>query len=84
VRTAAISSQRSLRILTARYSAAGEFRRPAGRLFNPPPIMLPAHCSVRVYTPTSSDGGVTVEIWLPDAAGWNGKLLGTGKMRSTR
>lgn len=68
----------SLRILTAGYSAAGEFRPPGVGSFNPPPIMLPAHCSVRVFTPTSSDSGVTVEIWLPDAADWNGKLLGTG------
>ena len=68
----------SSRILTAEYSAAGDFRAPAMGSFNPPPILLPAHCSVRVFTPTSSDSGVTSEIWLPDAAGWNGKLLGTG------
>ncbi|MGB9031872.1 MAG: hypothetical protein WCC27_17245 [Acidobacteriaceae bacterium] len=30
----------SLRILTADYSAAGEFRAPAVGLFNPPPVML--------------------------------------------
>ena len=68
----------SSRILSAEYSLAGEFRAPAVGSFRPPPIMLPAHCSVRVFTPTSSDSGVTSEIWLPDAAGWNGKLLGTG------
>ncbi|MBW4027286.1 MAG: hypothetical protein HIU93_07765 [Acidobacteria bacterium] len=65
-------------ILTAEYSAAGEFRAPAAGSFNPPPILLSAHCSVKAFTPTSSDSGVTSEIWLPDAAGWNGKLLGTG------
>ena len=68
----------SSRILSAEYCAAGEFRAPAMGSFNPPPIMLPARCSVRVFTPTSSDSGVISEIWLPDAAGWNGKLLGTG------
>ncbi len=57
---------------------AGEFRSPAVGSFNSPPIMLPAHCMVRVFTPTSSESGVTSEVWLPDAAGWNGKLLGTG------
>jgi feruloyl esterase len=68
----------SSRILTAEYMAAGEFRAPAVGSFNRAPTLLPAHCAVRVFTPTSSDGGVTSEIWLPDAAGWNGKLLGTG------
>ena len=68
----------SSRTLSAEYSMAGEFRAPAVGSFNPPPMMLPAHCSVRVFTPTSSDSGVTSEIWLPDAAVWNGKLLGTG------
>jgi feruloyl esterase len=68
----------SSRTLSVEYSAAGEFRAPAIGSFVPPPIMLPAHCSVRVFTPTSPDSGVTSEIWLPDAAAWNGKLLGTG------
>jgi pimeloyl-ACP methyl ester carboxylesterase len=68
----------SSRILTADYSVAGEFRAPSVGSFSPPPIMLPAHCSVRVFTPASSDRGVTSEIWLPDPADWNGKLLGTG------
>ena len=57
---------------------AGEFRAPATGPFIPPAITLPAHCSVRIFTPTSSDSGVTSEFWLPDAASWNGKLLGTG------
>ncbi len=39
---------------------------------------MPAHCSVRIITPTSSDSAVTSEIWLPDPTAWNGKLLGTG------
>lgn len=68
----------SSRTLSAEYSAAGDFQPPAVGSFSPPPIMLPAHCSVRVFTPTSSESGVTSEVWLPDAAGWNGKLLGTG------
>lgn len=68
----------SLRILSAEYSKAGEFRAAATGSFNTPAIRLPAHCSVRIFTPTSSDGGVTSEFWLPDAASWNGKLLGTG------
>ena len=68
----------SSRTLSVEYSVAGEFRAPAIGTFNPPPIILPAHCSVRVFTPTSSDSGITSEIWLPDTAAWNGKLLGTG------
>lgn len=67
----------SSRILSE-YSVAGEFRAPAAGSFNPPPIVLPAHCSARVFTPTSPDSGVISEIWLPDATAWNGKLLATG------
>jgi feruloyl esterase len=68
----------SSRILSAEYSVAGESRAPGAGSFNPPPIVLPAHCSVRVFTSTSRDSGVTSEIWLPDATAWNGKLLATG------
>jgi len=68
----------SSRILNAEYSSAGDFQAPAVGAFNPPPIMLPAHCSLRVLTSTSSDSGVTSEIWLPDTAAWNSKLLATG------
>ena len=68
----------SSRILNAEYSVAGEFRAPAAGSFNPPPMVLLAHCSVRAFTPTGSDSQVTSEIWLPDATAWSGKLLATG------
>lgn len=64
----------SSRILSAEYSVACEFRAPAGGSFNPPHMILPAHCSVRVFTPTSRDSGVTsdskgkrliLEEWSP-------------------
>ncbi len=75
--------QRSLRtpnshVLAAEYVPAGNFELRAMGSFHPAPLMLPAHCSVRVSTTTSPDSAVTSEIWLPDPAEWNGKLLGTG------
>ena len=65
-------------VLAAEYIPAGKFELPAMGSFHPAPMMLPAHCSVRVFTATSPDSAVTSEIWLPDPAEWNGKLLGTG------
>jgi feruloyl esterase len=65
-------------VLTADFVPAGRFEPPAMGSFHPATMMLPAHCSVRVFTATSADSAVTSEIWLPNLAEWNGKLLGTG------
>lgn len=64
-------------VLAADYFS-GAFTPPPIGSFTPRPIMLPPHCSVRIVTPTSADSTVTSEIWLPDPAQWNGKMLGTG------
>ncbi len=71
----------SSRVLSAEYKAAGEFRAPAIGSFTLPPMMLPAHCSVRIFTPTSSDSGVTSKIWLPDAAGCGSLAIKSGDDR---
>ena len=64
------------RVLTADYAAAGPFQRPAMGPVTPAPLMLPAHCSVRIITPTSSDSAVTSEIWLPDPPGLERQTAG--------
>src|SRR3954471_21172261 len=39
---------------------------------------LPAFCRVQAVAKPVADSEIHVEIWLPESAGWNGKLLGTG------
>ncbi len=39
---------------------------------------LPAFCKVTAVMKPTPESNIVVEIWLPDAAKWNGKLLGTG------
>jgi feruloyl esterase len=65
------------RVLAAEY-LSGAFTPPPIGPFTPRPIVLPPHCSVRIVTPTSADSTVISEIWLPDPAQWNAKMLGTG------
>jgi len=65
-------------VLAADYAAEGPLQLPPIGPVGPRRIVLPAHCFVRISTPTSSDSAVTSEIWLPDPGTWNGKLLGTG------
>jgi hypothetical protein len=50
---------------------AGEFTA-AGRTFP-----LPAYCRVTVASKPTPDSDIKVEVWLPEAGTWNGKLLGT-------
>ncbi|HVV43933.1 MAG TPA: tannase/feruloyl esterase family alpha/beta hydrolase, partial [Bryobacteraceae bacterium] len=37
-----------------------------------------AFCRVRAVARPVADSEIQIEVWLPPAAGWNGKLLGTG------
>jgi feruloyl esterase len=39
---------------------------------------LPSFCKVAAVMKPSPESDIKVEIWLPDAAAWNGKFLGTG------
>jgi feruloyl esterase len=41
------------------------------------PMTVPALCRVVAIAAPTSDSHITIEIWLPEAAVWNGKLLGT-------
>jgi feruloyl esterase len=53
---------------------AGEALTLAGRSFND----LPAFCRVTATTGVDRHSNILVELWLPQAASWNNKLLGTG------
>jgi feruloyl esterase len=39
---------------------------------------LPAYCQVKMTVKPVADSEIQVEIWMPDAAAWNGKFVGTG------
>ena len=44
-----------------------------------PPFVAPrAFCRVQARLSAAADSDIQVEVWLPDATGWNGKLLGAG------
>jgi feruloyl esterase len=69
-------------ITSAQSVAAGQFTLPAGT----PPAFggrgpnfqdLPAFCRVTATAAPTSDSEIKIEVWMP-AAGWNGKLRGTG------
>ena len=71
-------------ITLAKPVAAGAFILPpapagaAGR--GPGPVFsdLPAFCQVQATLRPTADSDIKVEVWLPAAAGWNGKLQGIG------
>jgi len=39
---------------------------------------LPAFCRMQASAKPTSDSDIRIEVWLPVAASWNGKLRGTG------
>ena len=39
---------------------------------------LPAFCRVQASAKPTSDSDIRIEVWLPVASSWNGKLRGTG------
>jgi hypothetical protein len=54
---------------------------PAGP-FTPPgetrPLTVSAFCRVEATAHPTSDSSIAIEVWIPPAGVWNGKLLGTG------
>ena len=61
-------------VVKAQHFAAGE-KIGAGPL----PWAAPrAFCRVQARLTPAAGSDIQVEVWLPDAAGWNGKLLGAG------
>jgi feruloyl esterase len=69
-------------ITLAQMVAAGSFVPPpnAGRGGGRGPVFsdLPAFCRVQATLKPSSDSDIKMEIWMPVAVSWNGKLRGTG------
>jgi feruloyl esterase len=64
-------------ITLAQTVAAGAFTPPAGARggqFND----LSAFCRVQATLKPSSDSDIKMELWMPEASRWNGKLRGTG------
>jgi feruloyl esterase len=43
-----------------------------------PPLMLKAHCRAAMVLAPSSDSKIEMELWLPEAADWNGKFQAQG------
>lgn len=64
-------------ITSSESMAAGPFRTPAAAP-RPGAPLLPAHCRVSATLRPSSDSDIKVEIWLPEAGAWNGKLGAVG------
>ncbi|MDE2447402.1 MAG: tannase/feruloyl esterase family alpha/beta hydrolase [Gammaproteobacteria bacterium] len=61
-------------VLKAQHFAAGEKIGPGPQDWAAPR----AFCRVQARLTPTAGSDIQLEIWLPDAAGWNGKLLGGG------
>ncbi|HEY2015860.1 MAG TPA: tannase/feruloyl esterase family alpha/beta hydrolase, partial [Bryobacteraceae bacterium] len=55
---------------------AGPFSPGGGRTGAARPF--PAFCRVAAVARPVPDSEIRIEVWLPDSAAWNGKMLGTG------
>lgn len=53
---------------------AGNYTAPDGSQYS----NLPAFCRVTATLAPTSDSDIKIEVWLPDAAAWNGDFVGTG------
>ncbi len=72
-----------VQIAAAQGVAAGAYKPPAAMGMEPgaPASVyagLPAFCRVTGTIRPTSDSDIRFEVWLPDAASWNGKFVGTG------
>ena len=59
-------------------AAPAAAQAPAGRGRGQQFADLPAFCRVQATLKPSSDSDIKMELWLPVATSWNGKLRGTG------
>jgi feruloyl esterase len=50
---------------------------PEGQLTLGRPLAVPAFCRVMAVATPTPDSHINVEVWMPPAALWNGKFLGT-------
>jgi len=58
-------------------AVAGPYR-PPGTPNESQPLALPACCRVALTLKPSADSDIKAEVWLPEAADWNGKILMAG------
>jgi feruloyl esterase len=56
---------------------AGAFSQPGSKP-DAAPVQAPAFCRVAATIRPSPASHINIEVWLPQAADWNGSLLGTG------
>jgi len=64
-------------ITLAQTVAAGAFTLPAGARGGPFND-LPSFCRIQATLKPSADSDIKMELWMPEAPKWNGKLRGTG------
>src|SRR5689334_3468925 len=64
-------------ITSAADVAAGSFRTPTANATSAP-MQNPAFRRVAATLAPTAESHIKIEVWLPPAAGWNGKFLGTG------
>lgn len=64
-------------VASATEVAAGVFTPPADGIPGPP-MTLPGYCRVQGVARPTSDSEIKFEVWLPAAAGWNGKFQQAG------
>lgn len=60
-------------ITSAAPVAAGAFTPPGAARS----IAVPAFCRVAAVATPTADSRIAIEVWIPHAEAWNGKLLGT-------
>ena len=70
------------RVASAELVAEGPFIAPGatqggGRTPDTAPVLIPAHCRVRMVLTPTPDSNINVELWMP-TDGWNGRLLAVG------
>src|SRR5438309_3481685 len=72
---------RETTITSATAVPAGPFTLPGAQAragAAPPSLTVPAFCRVAATLKPTPESNIKIEVWLPAAEAWNGKLLGTG------
>ena len=72
------------KVIKAELVSAGKFEPPASP-FGPPPGVaaasfksLPEFCRISATLTPATDSDIKIEVWMPTAENWNGKLVGIG------
>lgn len=63
-----------VKVTSATFVDAGSFSPPGASR----PLSVKAFCRVSAVASPTADSQIAIEVWLPPAGEWNGKLLGTG------